>query len=280
MHAYITISNANKIVFDVNLDDIDTTEEIYKIEFKWFSKVEIKKLLSLKLLFLNPDDFFKKYEKRKPVDKKEFVFEGYLPSYHKYPDCERLLSHFKNHRIPEEIKIKGDIAILEYRNWFQSNMHLMDGKTDLFFDKLKTKFALSERPVQVNYNNSGSENFDNLDLSALEKRIDDVISKANEYYSSDVSYKIILDRFGKASFLYKNKKEPSDNDTDFSNEEIWAVLKVFDEKYKSPLTFLLREYYRVKYNPELKFDGHLLEQLGFQPCTCFSTSYIRSTGQD
>ncbi|SDO42156.1 hypothetical protein SAMN04487951_12623 [Vreelandella arcis] len=29
---------------------------------------------------------------------------------------------------------------------------------------------------------------------------------------------------------------------------------------------LLEEYFRIKFNPELKFDGNLLEYLGFIPC--------------
>ena len=36
--------------------------------------------------------------------------------------------------------------------------------------------------------------------------------------------------------------------------------------FKKPFKDLLLQYLMVKYNPDLKFDGLLLDQLGFKMC--------------
>jgi hypothetical protein len=56
------------------------------------------------------------------------------------------------------------------------------------------------------------------------------------------------------------------NDTEFSDEDIKTFLENYDDKYKKPIIHYLREYYRIKYNPDLAMESYLLDTLGFQPC--------------
>lgn len=277
MKAYITNSNSKRIVYKLDLENIDINEEIFHIEFKWFSKYEVKGLLAFKLLYQNPEEFFKQYKRRNTIDTKKYVYEGQPPAHHLSPDCERIQSSFHNYKLPDEIKERGEDAIREFREWFKEHSYLMDDKMELFLDRLRYKFGLEKRPEVVDYTNSGVEIIENLNLEELESEIEKKIKKSNEYYNSSYKVKVILDNFGMQSFIYKDNKEPYRNRTNYNNEEIWSVLKEFDEEYKTPITFLLREYYRVKYNPELEFEGALLEQLGFEPCRqCYELNIIET----
>lgn len=267
MEAYITNSNAKSIVYNLDISSIDTSKEIFRIAFKWFSEYEIRGLLAFRLLFENPELFFQQYVKRKPIDNKQYIFEGKLPSYHSNPNCGRLLSKFHNYKIPEEIKILGDEKINEFRRWFVENMDSYEKDPNFFVERMRMRFNLEKRPEVVNYDNSGIETIENLNLEELDKAITSKINEAEFFYKSSEKNKIILDNFGKFAFIYKERKTPKNNNTNYSNEEIWDVLQKFEQEYKGPIIKLLREYYRVKYNPEIKFEGKLLEQLGFNLCS-------------
>lgn len=266
MDAYITKSNAKNIVFNLDVSVIDTKKEIFRIEFKWFSGYEIRSILAYRLLFENPELFFQKYIKKKAVDTKQYIFENKLPSYHSNMDCGRLLSKFHNYKIPEEIKEQGNDKINEFRIWFVENIESFEKDPEFFAERLRMRFNLERRPEVVNYENSGVETFNNLNLDELDKAIVNKIENAEKFYNQSEKNKIVLDNFGKCAFLYKEKKVPTSNTTGYSNQEIWEVLKTFDTEFKEPIISLLREYYRVKYNPEMKFEGKLLEQLGFLHC--------------
>ena len=275
MKAYITNSNSKQIVYNLDTSNINTDDEIFHIDFDWFSQYEIRGLLAFKMLFQNPDEFFKQYRKKKTYDRKEYVYEGQAPAHHNSPNCDRILSSFHNYKLPEEIKKKGEDAIIEFRNWFKEHSYLMEDKMDLFLDRLRWKFKLESRPEVVDYKNSGVEIIQNLNLNELEREIEKKIKSANDFYTSSGKIQTILDHFGAFAFIHKNRQPPRENSTNYSNEEIWGVLKEFDEEFKTPIIFLLREYYKIKYNPELEFEGYLLEQLGFEPCRqCYDYNYL------
>lgn len=48
MEAYIINSNAKSIVYNLDVSSIDTSKEIFRINFKWFSGYEIKGLLAFR----------------------------------------------------------------------------------------------------------------------------------------------------------------------------------------------------------------------------------------
>lgn len=271
MQTFITKHNSSKLVFEMDKVDVDINQEIFRIDFIWFGDYEIKEILAFKQLYKDPDNFFKYYKKRKPVDTKTYVYEGKYPAYHKESDCPRLTSSFTNVRIPEEIKKRGDEEIQKFRNWYKENSYLLENdKIDIFLERMRLRFNLERVPEQVDYDNSGVESHESLELDELDLRIERLISNANDFYLRSYKNTTILDNFGKISFIYKGKKPPYNNNTQYSNEEIWEVLKDFEENYKANIKHLLKEYYRIKYNPELEFDGTILDQLGFQKCGyCF-----------
>lgn len=66
---------------------------------------------------------------------------------------------------------------------------------------------------------------------------------------------------------FKNKNKNMYNKIDISSHEIYNVIKHFHEMFKAPIMDLFIEYLKLKYNPELKFEGWLLDMLGFKPCS-------------
>ena len=275
MDAYITKANAKRLVNNLDISTIDINKEIFKIEFKWFNDYEVRNLLAFRLLFENPIVFFEQYIVRKAVDTKQYIYEGNLPSYHYSSDCGRLRSTFNNFKIPEEIKCQGDNKIAEFRIWFIENIESLENNPDFFMERMRMRFNLEVRPEAVNYSNSGVNDFYNLNLNELESQITSLIIRANEFYTSSVEIQVILSNFGKISYIYKNKKSPNHNSTGFSNSAIWNVLEKFDINFKEPIIQQLREYYRVKYNPEMKFEGELLSQLGYKLCKQCEKEYYK-----
>ena len=58
----------------------------------------------------------------------------------------------------------------------------------------------------------------------------------------------------------------SDNDTGLSDDEVRKFLLDYEERFKLPIMHYLKEYYRMKYNPDLSIDEKLLKFLNFRPC--------------
>lgn len=232
------------------------------------------------MLFKNPEQFLKMYEYQEPIDKKKFVFEGQSPAFHTNENCDKILSNFYNIKLPERIKAEGHEKIEEFRLWFKENYDLFIDKPDIFVERMRLRFKLEEKIEAVDYKNSGVDMIENLNLLELDKKIENLIEKSYDYINSSQKIKVILENFAQISFIHKEKKSPYNNPTRYSNEEIWAVLKEFDERFKTPIIFLLREYYKVKYNPNLAFEGKLLQQLGFNHCTsCQNKEFVREYEQ-
>ncbi len=264
---FITNNNARNLVISMDKEDIDITEQIYKAEFKWFSKVEIRSLLTYKLFYENPDLFLEKYKKKIEAKNNDFGFSDGKAAFHATLKCELLNSNYLNIVIPEEIKLKGEDEVLKFRRYLKQNSHLLESKQDLLEQKIKVKFNIIEDIKFVDYSNSGATAFQNNKLDNLEQEIDSLIDQANEFYNGTLSNTTILDIFGTLSFLGKKRLVPYKNPTSYTNEEIWSVLSTFDSKFKRPLERNLINYYRVANNPELKFSKEILINLNFKPCS-------------
>ena len=136
------------------------------------------------------------------------------------------------------------------------------------------KFGLESLPEIVNYKNSGVDEIENLNLEELENEIDGLLREAGRFYYKDDKTNTILRRFSKLTFLANKTEEIYDNDTGYSDEEVKKVLKEHLTRFKYPIMDKIREWYKIKYNPELEFEGKLLEQLGFRPCSnCHKNIY-------
>ncbi len=265
--SYITVSNAMKMLASIDFDACkELLGDVYKKPVYFFNKREIQLLLGLKELYRDPENFVLEYYR--PIsteDKYVYVYEGIQPAYHTGSDCIRLLSNFKNFKVPDSIKQKGHQAVIEFREWFKKYQKEFYEKPEIFEALFYSRFGF--KVEKVDYDNSGAEEKENLDLSELENRIDGVLTEAGRFFRECNSvHQNIIKRFGKITFLAYINKEIYSNDTGVSDDDLKAFLRSYDEKFKKPIKILLKEYYRVLYNPEMKFEGQLLKALGFRPC--------------
>jgi hypothetical protein len=276
--AYITKSNFNSIF--KNLEYATKSENRFrpvvfdKAKIPFFAKFEEDKLKERQEFLQNPEKVLKIYQKKKPVDTLMYVFEGGVPAYHKYNNCEKVTSSFKNFTIPASIREKGEAEVKRFREWFKENGRYLEEKPDLFAAKLHIAFNVTMNTNSVEVNNSGVAQIDNLNLNQLEDRINEILTKAIKFYNDNPSLMKVIDRFKKYTFLAYKDEEIKDNKTNLSDLELKSFLKEYDLNFKKPMKELLLQYYMVKYNPDLNFDGLLLEQLGFKQCsTCHEVNY-------
>lgn len=278
--AYITTSNSKGIIRKINFNSAHFEGNIYKNPiYYFFSKFEEQSLLAIQELLKNPESFFNEYyEILNRTDSYQYVFENITPAYHKSFNCPRLHSSFQNFKIPDEIKDRGVEEILKYRKWFKDLEYLLvDGdeiKIEAFKERCRLRFRLSLPPEVIIRKNSGSFEIDDVDLNSIEHKIDDLLKSAGNFYFLSKKHSIIIQRFSKLTFLANRSNPINENTTEYTDIEVKELLAQYATEFKYPLMHLLREWYRIKYNPELKFEGKRLQQLGFKPCgTCFNHSF-------
>lgn len=288
---YITLANSIRILKNIEVLDIDIeNEEIYHNRITFYSKHEIKNLLLIKNFYRNPDKFLSFVYK--PVIKSDslrFIHpDDKAPAYHKTSDCDSLLSDFKDFIVPDEIKKRATSyaqnnslsdsqveafvteKVNEFRRWFLQNQDLYINNVDVFVKKLEVRWNIFVRPEEIELLNSGSLEFKNYELDQLEKEIDLLIYKANTFFNENVDIQYIIEKFKCLTFLSYSEDRIRINDTHLSDNKLKKFLREYDEKFKKKTTNLLVEYYRVKYNPNLAFNGKLLDKLGFKRCLrCF-----------
>ncbi len=267
--AYLTKSNSLKIIASIDFKQIGNLQgEVYKKPIYFFSDFEKNNLLGLKELLKDPETFIHEfYVPIENTDNLRYVYEGGKPAYHANPDCERLNSNYRNFEIPEEIRERGKEEVVKFRGWFKENQYLLE-KPEIFVARLQMAFGVTMNPKSIDYENSGVVIQENLNLEELENRINKYIAEAGQYYNNaDQEKKDIIRSFQKFTFLAYSKKSIQKNYTRFSDEALKKFLKQYDVHFKRPIKDLLIEYYRVLHNPDLKFEGNLLEQLGFRPCS-------------
>jgi hypothetical protein len=265
---YLTKFNAQRIVTSNDFKATGNLDgEVYKIPIYFFADFEKNKLIGMQRLLEDPAKFISEYYIAiKTEDRLQYIYEGKKPAYHAKVDCARLNSDYQNFKIPDEIKEAGKEKVLEFRTWFEEHKHLLE-KPDVFIERLRLKFGVKLDITEINKDNSGVEDKENLDLKALEGKIDEIIKEAGAYFkNANVSKQVILRRFQKLTFLAYRKDEIYNNNTGYTDEVLKGFLKKYDQHFKRPVMNLLLEYYRVKLNPELKFEEGLLDQLGFNRC--------------
>ncbi len=273
MQVYITKSNANRILRQIDYDKLPDNPKIviYKKPIFFLADWEIKKLRITKMLFENFETFVTEYYK--PLDNSDtfsYVFEGGQAAYHSSNTCERLNATYINFKVPQNIKGNKD-EVMRFRNWFKENQHLLETQKEIFDVRLAANFG-AEAVEKVSGNNSGYSQKENYDLKELEQLIDDYIKREYTYLqNAEATEREVLKSFRKLTYLaYNNKPIKNKNNIDISDEKVKALLLSYDINYKQPVKDLLIEYYRVKNNPNLGFEGYLLERLGFKPCRyCF-----------
>ena len=264
--AYITSANQKRIIFESEIKGLDLTGEIYKIPIYFFSKYEENQLLAIQELLKDPEKYFNTiYKPYTPVDTFTMVYEGRYPSYHRVADCPKLTSNYENFEIPQKIRAKGKAEILKFREWFETVKHLLE-KPDIFVMRLHSRWGIVTKPKAITADNSGTVEMENPTIEELEQRIDFKIKEAGRFYYKDHKHTTILRRFSKCTFLAYKAEPIEGNDTGYSDEEVKEFLRNYDMGFKKPLKQMLTEYYRLKFNPEIKMEGKILEMLGFRAC--------------
>lgn len=265
--AFITVSNSKKLIKRLELSTFEKiTESIYKKEIYFFSKKEKSILLGIRELLKDPDNFYiEYYNPVVMVDSLKYIYEEQQPAYHINSSCTRLNANFQNFGIPDEIKARGENEIRQFRQWFKENSYLLE-KPDVFEMRLHARWGIISNPYSIEYSNSGIEDFSNLSLMELENKIDSILKDAAKYYKENPEKQILIKRFGKLTFLAYVSSDIYRNDTGLNDDELKDFLKFYDFTFKQPVRELLIQYYRVLYNPEMTFDGVLLDKLNFKPC--------------
>jgi transposase-like protein len=276
MEVFITKANADRIVSQMDLSEIDVLEFKREMRFKWFNNGELKKLKAFMTFFSDLELFASQYVKLQPRDSnKKFVFQGGTPAFHDTSTCERLNSDFKNIFVPNEIETAGRRD--EYIKWCEEKRELFEKYPDQFRYRLKKVFNLTIDPF-VHYENSGFESFDNYTLQELELAIEKKIEDANAFYNKSEDHMNVIDHFGVQSFNYKNPNRLYLDrlEKQVHQDKALEILQKLEVDIKQPLLRMLKNYYRMKNNSELKFDSDVLSNLGFNPCCscCMSVSEI------
>ena len=280
--AYITLANANSIVFNTDLKDLDLSGKIYKIPIYFFSRYEEQSLLAIQELLPNPEHYFTEiYKPYKPTDTYKYVYEGKRPAYHNDSNCERLNSDWENYEIPSDIRDRGEGAVIEFREWFETVAHLIKDKPDAFVMRLQARWGILTNVNAISRGNSGHFEMENLTIQKLEARIDSRIRDAGRFYYRSEKTKAVLKQFSKYAFLGYQDDPIGNNRTGVPDHEVKELLRYYNEQFKKPLKKDLVEYYRVRLNPEIKMEGYFLENLGFNSCgACCKANISRPRGRE
>lgn len=269
---YITKYNSKRIIqkFDITHSVLD--ELISEIEFQWFHEYEVKHLLALKLLYSDINTFLSRYKKISTTDTNTYFEEGNNPAFHTKFDCDRLHSSFYNFKLTNEIKRKG--LTNKIREWYKEQKSKYDIKDatnrEIIISNCLLKFGLRDIPEFVNYDNSNYETRENYNIETINSKLENAIKNVNYFYNSNNEIKNILDSFGKEVYFENNnyfglEKAPIKNH---------LILKEFASDYKFKVAYWLGEYYRIKFNKNIEFDGDILSKLGFQECSFCSDGGI------
>ncbi len=265
--AYITLANANSIVFNSDLKDLDLSGEIYKIPIYFLSRYEEQSLLAIQELLQNPEHYFTEiYQPHEPTDSYKYVYEGKSPAYHNDSNCDRLNADWENYEIPSDIRDRGPDAVLEFREWFETVAHLIEDRPDAFVMRLQARWGIVTNVNAISRGNSGHLELDNITIKDLESRIDNLIKSAGRFYYRSAKTKAVLRQFSKYAFLGDQDEPIKNNRTGSPDHEVKELLRYYNNHFKKPLKKDLIEYYRLKLNPNIQMEGYFLENLGFKPC--------------
>lgn len=266
MEVFITKANAERLIAQMDLSQVELQAFEDGFEFKWFNKLELKKLKAYSMLFLEPSTFFEQYKIIPARDNSNFVFKGTAPAFHSNFECERLNSDFRNIKIPSQLKQEDEKK--EFAQWCNENREFFEKYPDQFLYRLNKKFNITSNPF-VHYDNSGVQTFNNYSLPQLENAIQKLIVKADIFITSSTKNEEVIESFGLSSYLYKipQKLYVSQLKSKLNRENVVEILRIFECTYKQPLIELFKNYYRMQNNRELSFKADALTELGFNPCS-------------
>jgi hypothetical protein len=275
---YITISRLKNILSEIPMQSLSSlTGTLYKRNIFIFSDRERLRLMAVKSFFEDSEAFIGRYWKPATWGQNpHYVFPDEQPVYHLHKNCDRLYSDYNNIEIPAHIRNRGKEAIDSFRKWATANKAIFLDHPERFKLMICTEFDIPLTELNlVFFENSGAAGVVNENLNAISIQIDRILREAGKFYYASPKNTAILGQYQKyASLGYYNTPLHS-NRTGYSEDEVKKFLREYNEQYKKPLKKLLTSYFCVHYNPELSFNGFLLEELGLRCCqACGQTNYL------
>ena len=263
---YITESKLQNISYslarkygtrNMKFHDIELERRLTKV----LSRGEMNLLASFQLLCDDSNDALVQYVRVGHLYTNDNLLFSSASShrYHSSPACKNMRTEFKNYLIPAEITTQRDPALInEFRRFAEEHWDLYLNGDNQFYLKMKMRFRLSSEIKPVNLGNSGAATVENMKLEEIKEKVLMILDEAERFRNRDRDTYDIISRLGYATHKRTEAKKPG------------HPLYIWDKKYKAEIKSLLKTYFRIKLNPELAFDGRLLEQLGFERCkSCF-----------
>lgn len=178
------------------------------------------------------------------------------------------MSEYKNYEIPVQIT---EDKIEEYRAFFIKNIDLFERNQAAFYANVELKFNVRiENVKKIQASNTGEVGVENSIIKSEAMLLNDIAMHVNEminFKNSNENTQRTISNFGfNTPKAIKNAASPSHNlnDDDLAKVKEWHELK-------NKLKDLIISHLIARYNPELSFNGGMLDELGFKKCrSCYS----------
>jgi hypothetical protein len=197
---YVDIKSAKILNGDIN--DLPINKDLLNDEignFRRLSRAEKMWLYCARVMYEDFEIFVHKiYIKNKVKDTLTYVNEGTPPSYHENFNCPNFKSDYENELLPKEIRNKDEEVVNDFREWYK-NIIRYSGRDYSHLSKeagakfgVKIIFPLSKEKKF----NSGEEQIINKSPSEIKEKVDELVNKALQFYSSSSNSRKIIDKYG------------------------------------------------------------------------------------
>ena len=279
-NVFITQSTFNTIVDNLDIDKIPkellgaTIFDKAKIDYLYSN--QLRTILGYKYLSENPDrlSIYRKNTNEQPP-KNYFLVRTSNPKFHLFPDCESITHRFENMIIPKDIREKGDDIIDEFRDYLFNEFGKFSSKRynelkEIIVATINTKFNVNISANEIAILDEENTGFKKARDFSLEELEANVLKFSEEYIKLCVTYPDIFPKFTLKAFISLKPDDikfiPMAYYKTNRKDEFCKILKDFYDNVQMPTFEFLKQYYMVYFNPELKFKGRLLEQLGLKQC--------------
>lgn len=287
--AYITRFNFNRVFRNI-ADSVELVADsaIYpgnpdvdKFCDYFFNKHEKNDLIKFKEFVRDPDLYIEHYfTKTKEINSYKFLnLDGKTPAYHIDLNCKAMHNDFVGLLIPQNIADRGREEIERFKQFYRENEDLYIHDREAFEFRASIKFETKIKIEEDNRPNSGIQDFNNLKIEELKEFIINLWEDLKAWIIEDGmnSDRVKVYRhFHKVTYFAESSIIPADyNRYGLSDKRILEILKTIHFNYKKPMIELLKKYYMISINPEIKLEGYLLNNLGFTPCRhCCKESHL------
>lgn len=275
-NVYITNNSLNQVLYRLDKNEFSYDPDKYQLDrfAKILTKPEQKYLAFYAEMIEHPENLLiiqERYIQNEKKDHFAFIHESKYWTYHSEKDCDRLISDFENYELPVEIKGKPE-EVKIFRDFYKAHSNEYDLDTDIGWERFLVQIGaklgkqFKNPPKKIEFSNSGVIDFENLSLGDTELSINELLAKMEAYRNSseEIAKEINAKGFGSG-----RAKKTSDGKENHYKDIPEHPLYYWD-KHKKQLKSLIRNYFRIKNNPDLNFDKEILDQLKFKPCSACS----------